>query len=232
MYGGWKGRFQVGDLVRYVGPDRGMRDPIQGQLGRLITPGELGDPPPSWVVDFSTTSGVFPAANLAPFDQGPPLQVSIREATDEDTVLVQRLLGVFGSTQVARLGQLVEAGRHPALLAEGEDGSSAGVLTYVVGGDRCEVLTLHVSDRRRGVGTALLAEVERIAAAAGCRALWLITTNDNVDALRFYQRRGFRIVAVHPGAVDRSRETLKPEVPEVGEYGIPLRDEIELEKDL
>ena len=66
--------------------------------------------------------------------------------------------------------------------------------------------------------------------AAGCTRLWVITTNDNVNALRFYQRRGFCLVTVHRGAVDRSRATLKPEIPAAGAYGIPLRDEIELEK--
>jgi hypothetical protein len=54
-------------------------------------------------------------------------------------------------------------------------------------------------------------------------SLWVITTNDNTDALRFYQRRGFCLVKVHRGAVDRSRASLKPEIPVVGAYGIPLR---------
>jgi hypothetical protein len=58
---------------------------------------------------------------------------------------------------------------------------------------------------------------------------WLVTTNDNMRALRFYQRLGWELVAVHRGAVDRARETLKPEIPRVGNDGIPLRDEIELE---
>jgi Acetyltransferase (GNAT) family len=68
------------------------------------------------------------------------------------------------------------------------------------------------------------------AARHGCARLWLVTTNDNVDALRFYQRHGFRLAAVHRGAVDDSRGRLKPEIPVVGAYGMPLRDEIELEK--
>ena len=69
-----------------------------------------------------------------------------------------------------------------------------------------------------------------LARRQGCTRLWVITTNDNVDALRFYQRRGFRLVRVHRGAVDRSRASLKPEIPPVGAYGIPLRDEIELDQ--
>ena len=59
-----------------------------------------------------------------------------------------------------------------------------------------------------------------------------MTTNDNVDALRFYQRRGFRLAVLRPGAVDESREALKPEIPRSGEHDIPLRDELELEMDL
>jgi hypothetical protein len=60
----------------------------------------------------------------------------------------------------------------------------------------------------------------------------VITTNDNVDALRFYQRRGFRLAALHQGAVDDSRARLKPEIPEIGEHRIPLRDELDLELEL
>jgi hypothetical protein len=61
----------------------------------------------------------------------------------------------------------------------------------------------------------------------GCHEIRLTTTNDNVDALRFYQRRGFRLAELRPGAVDQSRQR-KPEIPRVGDYGIPLRDEIDL----
>jgi ribosomal protein S18 acetylase RimI-like enzyme len=82
------------------------------------------------------------------------------------------------------------------------------------------------------VGSALIAEVEQIARRAGCTRLWLITTNDNVDALRFYQRRGFRLAALRPGAVDDSRTRLKPEIPDVGDHDIPIRDELELEQEI
>jgi GNAT superfamily N-acetyltransferase len=79
-----------------------------------------------------------------------------------------------------------------------------------------------------GVGTALLKAVKTVAAFAKCKRVWLVTTNDNTFTLRFYQKRGFQIAAVHPKAVERSRE-LKPEIPTNGVDGIPVRDEIELE---
>ena len=147
-----------------------------------------------------------------------------REAADRDAV--ERFLSERHSARVARLGELVDPLDHAALIAERDDGSLAGVLTYVVDGDSCEILTLHVADQWTGVGTALIAAVERKA-----RRLWLLTTNDNVDALRFYQRRGFRLAEVRPGGVDESRARLKPEIPETGEYGIPIRDELILKKE-
>jgi hypothetical protein len=58
--------------------------------------------------------------------------------------------------------------------------------------------------------------------------LWLVTTNDNTHALRFYHRLGFRLAALHPGAVEAARR-LKPEIPLLGLDEIPIRDELELE---
>ncbi len=58
----------------------------------------------------------------------------------------------------------------------------------------------------------------------------MVTTNDNLDALRFYQRRGFTIAEIRRRAVDESRRTLKPTIPDVGCFGIPVRDEIILER--
>ena len=91
---------------------------------------------------------------------------------------------------MARRGELVDALRHPAVLAW-SDAELVGVATYVVDGDACELLTLHAETRRSGVGTALVDAVRTRALDAGCGLLWVVTTNDNVDALRFYQRRGF-----------------------------------------
>ena len=109
------------------------------------------------------------------------------------------------------------------------DGVVEGVLTWILAGSSMEVCTLHAARQWAGVGSALIAAALRVAEASGARRLWLVTTNDNVDALRFYQRRGFRLTRVDAGAVDRSRATIKPSIPETGAHGIPLRDELELE---
>jgi GNAT superfamily N-acetyltransferase len=158
------------------------------------------------------------------------VRVLVRTSEPADRAIVEAFLDEHATAGVARLGELVDARKHPALIAEDEAGVLAGVLTYVLEGDGCEILTLHAAEQWRGAGTALIEEIERIALDAGCRRVSLITTNDNIDGLRFYQRRGFRLTALHASAVDRSRESLKPEIPEIGEHGIPIRDELELQK--
>jgi N-acetylglutamate synthase-like GNAT family acetyltransferase len=155
----------------------------------------------------------------------------VREATAADAVTVAEFLERHSSLVVARHGELVDATRHPALVAE-DAGRLAGVLTYVVTDSDCEVLTLHAEPPGSGVGSELIEAVAHVASGRGCVRLWLITTNDNVDALGFYQRRGFRLTGVHPGAVDRSRRELKPQIPELADNGIPIRDELDLERRL
>lgn len=115
----------------------------------------------------------------------------------------------------------------PALIAE-RDGERCGLLTYRVEPGGWEITSLDAVPPRHGTGTRLIDAVARRAARAGCRRLWLITTNDNIDALRFYQRRGFVLVAIHARAVEEARR-LKPSISLVGSYGIPIRDELELE---
>jgi ribosomal protein S18 acetylase RimI-like enzyme len=87
---------------------------------------------------------------------------------------------------------------------------------------------VHAASRGLGLGSRLLEAARKRAYDLGCRRLWLITTNDNEPAMRFYQRRGMRIAAIHRGAIAESRK-LKPEIALVGVGGRPIEDEIEFE---
>lgn len=109
-----------------------------------------------------------------------------------------------------------------------EGGEWLGLLTFFVDGDECEVTSLDSLQEGQGIGSRLLTRAIEEARARGCRRLFLITTNDNLNALGFYQKRGLNIAAVYPGAVNESRKK-KPGIPLIGMNGIPLRDEIELE---
>jgi GNAT superfamily N-acetyltransferase len=160
------------------------------------------------------------------------VKVRPREAADRSAV--QAFLVRNHGARVARRGELIDPLDHQALVAEADNGHLLGVLTYVPdhAREQSEILTLHTIERWRGVGTLLIEAAGKWAARHGYARQWLITTNDNVDALRFYQRRGFHLAALYLGAVTEARTRLKPEIPLTGAYGIPLRDEIELEKRL
>jgi GNAT superfamily N-acetyltransferase len=125
-------------------------------------------------------------------------------------------------------GRLTEdASSLAGFLAE-RAGTRVGYALVRVDNDGLEVVALRALTRREGIGTALLAAAAEGARQAGCARAWLITTNDNLDAVRFYQRRGWDLVALHRDAVTAGRR-LKPEIPEVGDYGLPIRHELEFE---
>lgn len=113
------------------------------------------------------------------------------------------------------------------MATDGDRGLS--VAAYRLAAGDCELVLLEAFERGHGTGTALLDAVVEQARAAGARRLWLVTTNDNVDALGFYQRRGLHLVPLWPDAVTQARTLLKPEIPLIGDHGIAIRDEIELE---
>jgi ribosomal protein S18 acetylase RimI-like enzyme len=116
----------------------------------------------------------------------------------------------------------------PGFIAEDEQGEPVGLATFHIQDAACELVSLDSMRRGEGVGSALIGAVVQECDKQKCSRLWCVTTNDNVPALEFYQNRGFRIVAVHPGAVERAR-ILKPSIPLWGIESIPIRDEIELE---
>ena len=155
------------------------------------------------------------------------MRVRLREEADADAVAA--FLSARGTRRVARAGELLDALDHPALIAE-DAGRLEGVATFIRGDEAWELLTLHARVARQGTGTALVDALERAARAEGAARIRVTTTNDNLDALRFYQRRGFRLTALRPGAVDDSRARFKAEIPSAGDLGIPLHDELELEK--
>jgi len=156
------------------------------------------------------------------------MDFTVKPITDQDRDWVREFIRSWPADYIITRGRKVYPAELPGFVAESPDGEKIGLVTYEIIGDQCEVVTLDAFKKFSGIGTALTEKVKEAAVAAGCKRLWLITTNDNLDGIRFYQRRGFTIAAVHVNVLEHSRK-LKPVIPLIGLYGIPMRDEIEFE---
>jgi ribosomal protein S18 acetylase RimI-like enzyme len=136
----------------------------------------------------------------------------------------------WGSTRILSRWVYHETRDLPGFVALQQD-QPVGLATYHIRDHLCELVTLNAFSAGIGVGDALLLAVRDAAREAGCTKLWLTTSNDNLPALQFYQKRGMAIVAVHRFAVDEARKE-NPSIPRAGYHGIPCRDELELEMPL
>ena len=159
---------------------------------------------------------------------------TIRPLNQDDRNWVAHFLDAhWSSTKIVTRGKAVYAHLLPGFVAEltdaPEDAQPIGLLTYNHEGDSCEIMTLNRLQPGIGVGTALIEAIKSAAIESGLRRLWLITTNDNMDALRFFQKRNFHLLAVYSGALAEARK-MKPQIPLLGKDKIPLRDEIELQQ--
>ncbi len=157
----------------------------------------------------------------------------IRPLAPEDRNWVAHFLDKhWSSTKIVTRGKAYYAHLLPGFMIEMNDSPvdapPTGLITYNLEGDSCEIMTINSLQTGVGVGTSLLEAVKHAAAENHCKRVWLITTNDNLEALRFFQKRGFELVAVHRNALVAARK-MKPQIPLVGKHDIPLRDEIELE---
>ncbi len=157
--------------------------------------------------------------------------IVVRAATGADRPWIESLVErEWGAAVVVTRGQQVRPCGLDALIAE-RDGAPAGLATLAVRGGACEIVTLNALRPGNGAGRALMDAAAAYAKGHGCVRLEVVTTNDNLHALGFFQRRGMRIAEYRPDAVVAAR-AIKPEIPEIGAGGIPIRDEIVLVIDL
>lgn len=150
--------------------------------------------------------------------------VKIYERQEADSAWVQVFLQKhWGGTKMIVHGEEIDLLQTTALIAA----PTPGLLTYRYLGKRIEILSIDTTHGKKGVGTALLMALIQNARLAKIEAIDVTTTNDNLTALRFYQRKGFKLSALRVAAVDKAR-LLKPSIPLVSDNGIPIRDELDL----
>jgi ribosomal protein S18 acetylase RimI-like enzyme len=156
---------------------------------------------------------------------------ALRRLTKEDLPRLRQFwIEHWGGEEMITRGNVYRPEQLDGFVVE-EDEEWVGLLTFVVKDDECEVTSLDSLREGQGIGSKLIDQATEEARTQGCKRLFLITTNDNLNALGFYQKRGFEIAAIYRGAVNESRKR-KPGIPLVGHNNIPLRDEIELEMSL
>jgi len=141
--------------------------------------------------------------------------------------VTEKFIERWGSTRIVSRQKLYNVNDLPGFIVY-DKRQPVGLITYFIQNRECEVISVDSFKEQQGIATLLLKAVHTFAREQHCHRIWLITTNDNLKALGFFQRRGFRLVAIYPDALKESR-LLKPEIPEFGLNHIPLRDEIELE---
>ena len=153
----------------------------------------------------------------------------IERISNETRELVnQFFIDNWFSTDMSIRGEIIDGTKLDGFLLQ-EKNTIIGLVTYTFFGDICEIVSLDSKRENIGIGSALLKEIEKIAIDNNCKKMRLITTNDNMRELQFYQKRGYCLTKIYPNAMEEVRK-VKPNVPALGDNDIPLRDEIELEK--
>lgn len=144
---------------------------------------------------------------------------------DNRNTVNEFILKNWFSTTMAVRGRIVDMTKLDGIIAI-ENNKIIGLITYEIVDGELEIMSLDSIYEKHGIGTKLINNVFQIAKDNNCIKIKLITTNDNINAIKFYQKRGFNISVIYKDAVAKARE-LKKEIPLIGDNDIPIRDEIE-----
>ena len=156
------------------------------------------------------------------------INLDITEISEYDNSIVSKFIYEnWGSVLSVSRGKVHDTSKLPGFICKEQD-KIIGLITYNIENDECEIVTLDSKISNKGLGTQLLNRVIDKAKLKKCKRVWLITTNDNSNAIKFYQKRGFEWVGFYKDAMKEYRR-LKPEIPESGNDNIPIKHEIEFE---
>ena len=131
------------------------------------------------------------------------------------------------STNITIRGKIVDGTKLKGFIAKTND-KIVGLVTYLIEEGECEICTLNSFIENKGIGSSLIEKVKFVAKENNCSRLKLVTTNDNIRGIEFYQRRGFNFANLYKDSISKAR-LLKPEIPMFADNGLPIRDEIEFE---
>ena len=160
------------------------------------------------------------------------LDYSIIEINKEIRKQVNNILiNEWEATDIIIRGKVVDGTKLDGFVAIDNNNKIIGLVTFIIEKDECEICSLNSFIENKGIGTNLINKVKEYAKQNNCTRLKLITTNDNIRGLEFYQRRGFVFSNIYKNAIENSRK-IKPQIPMFADNGLPIRDEIEFEMEL
>lgn len=150
----------------------------------------------------------------------------IRPINDSDRGWIRKFIAQkWGSEKIVSLGKIYFPHKLPGLVAI-KDKKYLGLITYYYKKNYFEIVTLNSLIEKKGIGSALVEKIKKVAKRFNCKIIQVTTTNDNVGALCLWQQKGFIIKAIRLNAINLTYRKLKPEIPKIGCYQIPIRDEI------
>lgn len=156
------------------------------------------------------------------------LNHSIEEVnSDHGTMIKAFIAGKWGSSISVSKGRVFDTVDLPGFICT-DDNKVIGLITYFIDDQGCEIVTLNSEQEGQGLAEALINQVIEKAKSSHCERVWLITSNDNSHAIRYYQRRGFEWIAFYKDAMTEARK-IKPEIAEIGYNDIPIKHELEFE---
>lgn len=153
--------------------------------------------------------------------------ISVRQIEEKDKDWIKKFIVSAWGSEIIIASKPFNALTLPGFIAE-LNGKTVGIVTFNIVKGKLEIVSLNSTLEGKGIGSTLIAKMKELAKERKLKSVWLLTSNDNIDSLKFYQKRGFRITKVYPNAIDEARK-IKPKIPEIGNYGIPLKDALELE---
>lgn len=152
--------------------------------------------------------------------------ITIKKEHKQEEWINNLLKTEWDSGVIVSRGRIFNAGKLDGFIAV-ENDTFTGLATINISGNELEIITLNAVPKYKGIGTQLIERIISYAKEHNCKRISIVTT-DNLDAIRFYQRRGFRLIKINRDAIKEYRK-LKPTIPLTGNYKLPLLDELEFE---
>jgi ribosomal protein S18 acetylase RimI-like enzyme len=114
----------------------------------------------------------------------------------------------WGSSMIVSKGKIFNSAELKGFICK-ENNNIVGLITYRIENNECEIVSLNSTVENRGLGTSLINKMINHSRKNNYQRIWVMTTNDNTKAIRFYQKRGFEWVGYYKDSIQKSKKSIK-----------------------